>query len=107
MSSSTGTTRFEALRVDLDQDKARTLGLAPADVAFVTQTFMNGATLSQLREHEDLVDIVARAVPSERLNLETLKGVNLYTRDGTVVPLSQVARVRDDARRAGAVAAQP
>jgi multidrug efflux pump subunit AcrB len=82
------------LRVDIDQEKARTLGLAPADVAFVTQTFMNGATLSQLREHEDLVDIVARATPSERLNLDTLKDVNLYTREGTVVPLAQVARVR-------------
>ena len=82
------------LRVDLDQDKARALGLAPADVAFVTQTVMNGATMSQLREHEDLIDIVARAVPSERLDLDTLKDVNLYTREGTVVPLSQVARVR-------------
>jgi len=81
------------LRVDIDQEKARTLGLAPADVSFVTQTFMNGATLSQLRQHEDLVDIVARAVPSERLNVETLKDVNLYTREGTVVPLSQVARI--------------
>jgi multidrug efflux pump subunit AcrB len=83
-----------SLKVDLDQDKARALGLAPVDVAFVTQTFMNGATLSQLREHEDLIDIVARAVPAERLNLDTLKAVNLYTREGTVVPLSQVARVR-------------
>jgi multidrug efflux pump subunit AcrB len=84
------------LRVDVDQDKARALGLAPADVSFVTQTLMSGATLSQLREHEDLVDIVARAVPSERLNLDTLKGVNLYTREGAVVPLSQVARVRNE-----------
>ena len=82
------------LRADIDQDKARALGLAPADVAFVTQTVMRGATMSQLREHEDLVDIVVRAVPSERLNLDTLKDVNLYTREGTVVPLSQVARVR-------------
>jgi len=83
-----------SLRVDIDQEKARSLGLAPADIAFVTQTFMNGAPLSQLREREELVDIVARAVPSERLNLETLKDVNLFTRDGTVVPLAQVARVR-------------
>jgi multidrug efflux pump subunit AcrB len=82
------------LRVDLDQDKARALGLAPVDVALVTQTVMNGATLSHLREHEDLIDIVARAVPSERLDLDTLKDVNLFTRQGTVVPLSQVARVR-------------
>ncbi|MFO1420213.1 MAG: efflux RND transporter permease subunit [Candidatus Competibacteraceae bacterium] len=85
-----------ALRVDIDQDKARALGLAPADVALVTQTVMNGATLSQLREHEDLIDIVARAVPSERLDLDTLKDVNLFTRNGTVVPLSQVARVRHE-----------
>jgi multidrug efflux pump subunit AcrB len=82
------------LKVDLDQDKARVLGLAPADVALVTQTVMNGATLSHLREREDLIDIVARAVPSERLDLDTLKDVNIFTRHGTVVALSQVARVR-------------
>ena len=56
------------LRVDLDQDKTRALGLAQADVAFVTQTVMNGATMLQLLEHEDLIDIVARTVPSERLD---------------------------------------
>jgi multidrug efflux pump subunit AcrB len=84
------------LKVDLDQDKARALGLAPADIALATQTVMNGATLSNLREHEDLIDIVARAVPSERLDLDTLKDVNLFTRQGTVVPLSQVARVRSE-----------
>jgi multidrug efflux pump subunit AcrB len=82
------------LKVELDQDKARALGLAPADVALVTQTVMNGVPLSHLRVHEDLIDIVARAVPSERLDVDTLKDVNLFTRQGTVVPLSQVARVR-------------
>ena len=71
-----------ALKVELDQDKARALGLTPADVALVTQSVMNGATLSQLREREDLVDIVARAVPGERLDLDTLKDINLYTRAG-------------------------
>jgi multidrug efflux pump subunit AcrB len=81
------------LRVDLDQDKARALGLTPADIQLVTRTVMNGATLSQLREHEDLIDIVARAVPGERLNVDTLEDVNLFTRHGTTVPLSQVARV--------------
>jgi len=82
------------LKIDLDQEKARALGLAPAEVAFATQTLMNGATLSHLREGEDMVDIVARAVPAERTNLDTLKDVNLHTRQGTVVPLSQVAKVR-------------
>jgi multidrug efflux pump subunit AcrB len=83
------------LKIDLDQDKARALGLTPADVSLVTQSVMNGATLSQLREHEDLVDIVARATPAERLNLDALKDIDLYTRQGTVVSLSQVASVHD------------
>jgi multidrug efflux pump subunit AcrB len=81
------------MKIVLDQDKARAIGLAPADIAIVTQTVLDGATLSQLREREDLIDIVARAVPSERLDVDTLKNINLYTRQGTVVPLSQVARV--------------
>ncbi|RON05452.1 efflux RND transporter permease subunit [Pseudomonas brassicacearum] len=84
------------LKVQLDQDKASALGLTPADVSLATQTVMNGATVSQLREHEDLIDIVARAVPEERLNLDTLKDINLYTRQGTVVPLSQVAQVHSE-----------
>ena len=84
------------LRVDVDQDKARALGLTPVDVALVTQSVTNGVTLSQLREGEDLIDIVARAVPAERLDVESLEDVNVYTRQGTVVPLSQIASVRDE-----------
>jgi multidrug efflux pump len=83
-----------ALKLELDQDKARALGLTPAEVSLVTQSVLNGAPLSQLREREDLIDIVARAVPGERLNLDGLKDINLHTRAGTVVPLSQVASVR-------------
>jgi len=82
------------LRVNIDQDKARALGLTPADVALVTQSVTSGATLSQLREGEELIDIVARAIPGERLDVESLKNVNVYTRHGSVVPLSQIATVR-------------
>src|SRR6185369_8613211 len=82
------------MKVELDQDKTRMLGLTPAEVNIVTQSVMNGATLSQLREHENLVDIVARAVPKERLDIDTLKDVNIYTRAGTVVPLAEVAKVK-------------
>lgn len=84
------------LKVDVDQDKARALGLTPADVSVVTQTVLNGATVSQLREGENLIDIVARAVPEERLDLDTVKDVNIFTSVGTVVPLSQVAHVTND-----------
>ncbi|MBW8311749.1 MAG: efflux RND transporter permease subunit [Rhizobium sp.] len=81
------------MRIELDHDKARALGLSPEDIAMVTQTLMNGMPMTQLREGEDVVGVVARAIPSERLDIETLKHVNLYTRTGTAVALSQVARV--------------
>ena len=64
---------------------------------------MNGATLSQFREHEDLVDIVARAVPSERLNVDTVKDINLYTRHGTVVPPAPPAVVTSEPAESGAL----
>lgn len=84
------------VRIELDQDKVRALGLSPTEVAAVTQTLTSGATLSQLREGEELIDISARAVANERLDIETLKSVNLHTRDGTAVSLAQVARIVDD-----------
>ena len=95
------------MKVDLDQDKARALGLSPADVALVTQTVMNGATLSQLREHEDLIDIVARAVPAERLQPRHAEGRQpLHApRHRRAAVAGRARQVR--ARRAGAVAAQP
>lgn len=85
-----------ALGVELDQEKVRALGLSPAEVAMATQSLMQGVTLTQLRDGEELIDVVARAIPSERLDVETLKDVNLYTSQGTVVSLSQIATVRHE-----------
>lgn len=82
------------LKVDLDHDKVRALGLSPAEVAIATQTLMQGVSLSQLRDGEELVEIVARAIPSERLDVDTLRNINIYSRQGTVVPLSQMAKIR-------------
>ncbi|MEH8015767.1 efflux RND transporter permease subunit [Rheinheimera muenzenbergensis] len=83
-----------SLQLELDQDKARALGLSSADVALVSQSLLNGAPLSQLREGNELIDIMARAVPGERLDVATLKDINLYSPQGVVVPLSQVAQTR-------------
>ncbi|MNV32341.1 Nickel and cobalt resistance protein CnrA [compost metagenome] len=61
-----------------------------------TQSLMQGATLTQLRDGEELIDVVARTISSERLDVETLKDINLYTAQGTVVSLSQIATVRHE-----------
>lgn len=83
--------QVRALRVDLDQDKARLLGISNADVSAMTQMVLSGVPVTQIRRGEDLIDVTLRASAEERLALERLGDVSLFTRSGAVVPLSQVA----------------
>ncbi len=85
--------QVRAVRVDLDQDKARLLGISSAEVGAMTQLVLSGTPVTQIRRGEELVDVTLRAAPEERLALERLGDVNLFTRSGAVVPLSQVARL--------------
>ncbi len=82
-----------AVRLRVDQDRARALGLTPQDMSENLQTLLSGYTVTRYREGTELIDVVARAVPGERLNLGTLPDINLPTRFGSAVPLSQVATV--------------
>jgi multidrug efflux pump subunit AcrB len=54
---------------------------------------MSGAPATQMRKGEELVDVVVRASPEERKSLERLADLQLPTRTGTTVPLSQVATI--------------
>lgn len=83
--------QVRTVRVDLDADKARLLGIGHADVAAMTQLVLSGAPVTQIRRGEDLIDVNLRAAPEERMALERLGDLNLFTRSGAVVPLSQVA----------------
>ncbi len=83
----------KSIRLEVDQDRARALGLTPQDVAQTLQTLLTGLTVTQYREGIETVAVVARAVPSERLDLDRLAGLTIATRDGVAVPLSQIARL--------------
>ncbi len=83
--------QVRTLRVQLDQDQARLLGITSADVSAMMQTVLSGTPVTQIRRGEDLIDVTLRAAPDERLALERLGDVSLFTRSGSVVPLSQIA----------------
>jgi multidrug efflux pump len=87
------TEQVKSIRLEVDQDRARALGLTPQDVAQTMQTLLSGYTVTQYREGIEHIDVVARAVPAERLELGTLPGLTVTTRNGIAVPLSQIARV--------------
>ena len=83
--------QVRAIRIELDQNKARLLGITSADVGAMTQMVLSGAPVTQIRRGEDLIDVTLRAAPEERLALERLSDIHLFTRSGAVVPLSQLA----------------
>ena len=84
--------RAPSLRLELDRARVAELGLSPAQVASSLQLMLGGATATQLREGNRLVDIILRAPAAERLSTETLADLSLVTAAGPV-PLSQVARL--------------
>ncbi len=83
----------KSIRLEVDQDRARVMGLTPQDVAQTLQTLLSGYTITQYREGIEHIDVVARAVPAERLDLDRLPALTIATRNGVVVPLSQIARL--------------
>jgi multidrug efflux pump subunit AcrB len=87
------TEQEKSIRLEVDQDRARALGLTPQDVAQTMQTLLSGYTVTQYREGIEHIDVVARAVPAERLDLGRLPALTVTTRNGVAVPLSQIARV--------------
>ena len=84
--------RAVSVRLELDQARIRSLGLAPADIAEDLRTLLSGSTATQLRRGTKRVDVVLRAPAEERLDLARLPDLALSTAAGPV-PLGQVARI--------------
>ncbi len=87
------TEQAKSIRLEVDQDRARALGLTPQDVAQTLQTLLKGSTITQYREGIEQIDVVARATSDERLSLDRLPALTVATRNGIAVPLSQIARL--------------
>ena len=81
----------KVIRVDVDQDRARALGISSQQLSNSINAILSGNRITQLREHTYLIDIIARAVPEERAKLETLRHLTLSAAGGKSVPLSQIA----------------
>ncbi|MFM7531055.1 MAG: efflux RND transporter permease subunit [Rubrivivax sp.] len=88
--------RVKVLRLEVDQDKARALGVTSQSIAQASRTLLSGVTVGQYREGDKLVDIVLRQPRSERDAITDLGNAYLPTASGRTIPLSQVARVRLD-----------
>src|SRR5262249_41529113 len=81
------------LKLVVDQDRARALGLTPQDVSQSLAMLISGAQVTTVRDGIEKVGVVARAVPSERLDLGKVGDLTITSRGGIAVPLQQIAKI--------------
>jgi multidrug efflux pump subunit AcrB len=79
------------VRVRIDQDQARLLGLSSQTLAETLNAVMSGTPITQVRDHIYLINVVARANDEQRVSLSTLRSLQLPLPGGRTVPLSQIA----------------
>ncbi len=84
---------LRVMQVDVDQEKARALGLSSQSVARNLQAMLSGISVSHLRENGQQIEIIARAAPEERGDPEALARSVVYAGDGKFVPLAQIAQL--------------
>jgi multidrug efflux pump len=80
------------VRVEIDQDQARLLGLSSQALSSYMNAVMTGAPITQVRDDIYLVDVVARAQDEQRVSLDTMRALQVPLPSGRTVPLSQIAR---------------
>ncbi|GJI87310.1 efflux RND transporter permease subunit [Duganella hordei] len=83
---------IKVLRLDLDQDKMRALGVTSQTVMRAANTILSGTTIGQFREDIKLIDIQIRQPIEERNTISILNDTNIPTASGKSVPISQLAR---------------
>jgi multidrug efflux pump len=86
--------RSKVVRLDIDQDKARLVGVNSTDLSSTLNAILTGFHITEFRERDKLIEVLARAEGPERRSLEDLGDVNIPTQSGRWIPLSQVATVR-------------
>ena len=79
------------VRIQIDQNEARLLGLSSQALASVLNTVISGSAITQVRDDIYLVDVITRATDEERVSLDTLRSIQVPLANGRTVPLSQFA----------------
>lgn len=81
----------KVVHLNIDQDRARALGVTTADLSAFLRNSLTGSSVSQFREDDELIEILLRGTCDEREQLGSLSSLAIATPHGTNVALSQIA----------------
>ena len=84
------------LRIRIDQDEARQLGLSSRALASIVNAAVSGSVVTQVRDDIYLVNVVARATDDQRTSFATLRALQVPLPNGRTVALSQFARIEEE-----------
>ena len=82
----------KVVRLEVDQDKARALGVTSQSIAQASRIMFSGSTVGQYREGDKLIEIVLRQAQDEREAISDIGNAYLPTASGRSIPLTQIAR---------------
>ena len=82
----------KVLRLEVDQSKARALGVTSQSIAQASRTILSGSQVGQFREGDKLIDIVLRQPLDERNAITDIGNAYLPTASGKSIPLTQIAK---------------
>ncbi len=87
----------KVVNIEIDQDKARALGVYSQSIASTLQTELSGYPITEFREGNKTVSIVLRQDAHNIKSLSSIKDLNIRAGDGNYIPLDQVAKISYDA----------
>ncbi len=85
--------RTKDVRLVVDHARARELGVTESDVSSAIGALIGGVPVTQVREGRELIPVIARGVPSERLSTSALDDIHVPSASGVSIPLNQVAHL--------------
>lgn len=81
------------IAIEIDQDRARQMGVSSVDLANFLNASVTGAVMNQYREKRELIEIRLRGDKSERVEVASLANLAVPTTKGSTVPLAQIAKI--------------
>ena len=87
-------TTVPQFRVDLDTDKAQTLGVTVTDVYSALQTFLGGLYVNDFNRFGRTWRVLMQAEPQFRVRPDDISQFHVRGRDGDMIPLSTLVNVR-------------
>ncbi len=82
----------KVIRLEVDQAKARALGVTSQSIAQASRTLVSGSPVAQYRDGDKLIDIVLRQPLQERDAITDLGQAYVPTASGKSIPLLQIAK---------------